>query len=73
LFALPRNAIPVGAFKPAAKTDAVNPAGRMTFGGKVGLKKAVLSYALCRRCRVRYHRRLGNARQRQCARRREGV
>src|SRR5437868_6677731 len=43
LFASPRKAIPVGAFNPATKTDAVNPAGRTIFGGKVGLKKAVLS------------------------------
>jgi hypothetical protein len=44
LLALPRNAIAVGAFKPAMKTDAVKaPAAKTMFDGKVGLKKAVFS------------------------------
>src|SRR5436305_752238 len=43
LSASPRNAIPVGAFKPAAKTDALNPTGRLMSSGNVGLKKALLS------------------------------
>jgi len=34
--------MPVGIFRPAAKTDAVNPGGRPMLGGKVGLKNAVL-------------------------------
>ena len=39
----PRKAIPVGIFRPLANTDAVNPGGRTIDGGKVGLKKALLS------------------------------
>src|ERR1700746_760241 len=42
LFALPRNAIPVGAFSPDANPDAVKPGGRLIDGGKFGLKNAVL-------------------------------
>jgi hypothetical protein len=42
LLELPRKAIPVGALRPAAKTDAVNPGGRLMDGGRVGLKNAVL-------------------------------
>src|ERR1700747_1326065 len=42
LLALPRKAIPVGALRPVANIDAVNPAGRLIDGGKVGLKKAAL-------------------------------
>src|SRR5262249_41240295 len=42
LFALPRKAIPVGALRLAANTDAVNPGGRLIDGGKFGLKNAVL-------------------------------
>ena len=34
--------MPVGMFRPAANTEAVNPAGRLIDGGKVGLKNAVL-------------------------------
>src|SRR5271165_1317666 len=40
---LPLKAIPVGAFRPEAKTDALNPGGRSMDGGKVGSKNAVLS------------------------------
>src|SRR5947209_14786310 len=43
LFASPRKAIPVGAFNPATKTDAVNPGGRTMLGDNPGLKNAVLS------------------------------
>jgi len=43
LFVFPRNAIPVGKFKPEANTDAVKPAGSMILGGNSGLKNAVLS------------------------------
>src|SRR5271166_3363461 len=39
---LPRKAIPVGAFRPEAKTDALNPGGRLMDGGRAGLKNAVL-------------------------------
>src|SRR5215471_18066731 len=39
----PRNAIPVGKFRPETNTDAVNPGGRSMVGGNVGLKFAVLS------------------------------
>jgi hypothetical protein len=42
LLELPRKAIPVGALRPAAKTDAVNPGGRLMDGAKLGLKNAVL-------------------------------
>src|SRR5271165_2719958 len=43
LLELPRKAMPVGIFRPATNTDAVNPGGRTMDGGKVGLKKAVLA------------------------------
>src|SRR5262245_57441354 len=39
----PRNAIPVGKFRPETNTEAVNPEGRTIDGGRVGLKFAVLS------------------------------
>src|SRR5215469_4832934 len=39
----PRNAIPVGKFRPEANTDAVKPGGRTIDGDSVGLKLAVLS------------------------------
>src|SRR5215470_5985904 len=39
----PRNAVPVGKFRPETNTDAVNPGGRSMDGGNVGLKFAVLS------------------------------
>jgi hypothetical protein len=42
LFASPRKAMPVGMFKPAANTEAVNPAGRLIDGVRLGLKNAVL-------------------------------
>src|SRR6201993_5320905 len=42
LLELPRKAIPVGALRPATKTDAVNPGGRLIEGGRFGLKNAVL-------------------------------
>jgi hypothetical protein len=41
-FAPPRKAMPVGIFRPATKTEALNPAGRSIDGGRVGLKNAVL-------------------------------
>src|SRR5437764_10287836 len=42
LVALPRKAIPVGMLRPEAKTEAVNPGGRLMDGGRLVLKNAVL-------------------------------
>src|SRR5690348_5357437 len=42
LVALPRKAIPVGMLRPEAKTEAVNPCGRLMDGGRLVLKNAVL-------------------------------
>src|SRR5271166_1487470 len=43
LLEFPRKAMPVGIFRPATNTDAVNPGGRVTDGGNFGLKNAVLA------------------------------
>ena len=42
LLDLPRKAMPVGIFRPATNTEAVNPGGITIPGGNVGLKFAVL-------------------------------
>jgi hypothetical protein len=42
LLALPRKAMPVGIFSPEAKTEALNPGGKLMDGGNFGLKFAVL-------------------------------
>jgi hypothetical protein len=39
---LPRKAMPVGALRPLAKTDALNPAGRLMDGGSVGSKNGAV-------------------------------
>ena len=43
LLDLPRKAMPVGIFRPATNTEAVNPGGITIPGGNVGLKFAVLA------------------------------
>jgi hypothetical protein len=40
---VPWNAIPVGKFRPVAKTDTLNPGGRTMSSPLLGLNKAVLS------------------------------
>src|SRR5262245_9553778 len=62
LFAPPRKAMPVGIFRPAAKTEALNPAGRSIDGGRVGLKNAGVVHAVRRSRRIPYYLRRGSSR-----------